>query len=245
MRVVPNKFPAFGPWPEDGAHAGLFTHCPAVGRQEVVVHSPRHLLSLADLSSRELELVAAAWKERAAAAREQGFPYLQVLVNEGRGAGASLAHSHSQLVWLREEPPLVADERRALEEAGECLLCRLLAAELEQRVRIVAERDGLVLLCPFAGRAPYELLVAPLACEADPFLSSGRLADALALASDGIARLRAVQGPVPFNLWLHAPGHWHVELLPRLTVLAGLELGAGYYVNTLAPEAAAGILREA
>jgi UDPglucose--hexose-1-phosphate uridylyltransferase len=209
----------------------------------VVIHSPRHVRTLADLSSRELEQVAEAWQARAAAAREQGFAYVQALVNEGRAAGASLAHTHSQLVWLQEEPPLVAQERRAQSEEGGCVLCRVLRAELEQRIRVVAERDGLVLLCPFAGRGPYELLVAPQECEADPF-TSPRLGVALGLAAEGIRRLRVAEGPVPLNLWVHATGHWHLEVLPRLTVLAGLELGSGYFVNTLAPESAAGVLRE-
>ena len=119
--------------------------------------------SLADLTGRELELVAQAWGARAEAAREAGFPYLHALVNEGPGAGASLAHSHSQLVWLPQDPPLVAQEREIREAAGTCLLCRVLADEREQRIRIVEERDGLLLLCPFAGRQPYELLpIVPL-----------------------------------------------------------------------------------
>jgi UDPglucose--hexose-1-phosphate uridylyltransferase len=169
---------------------------------------------------------------------------VQALVNEGAAAGASLAHSHSQLVWLREEPPVVAAKRRVVVEAGECLLCRVLDAERKQRVRIVAERDGLLLLCPFAGRCPYEMLVAPLACRDDPFKGGG-LSPALALVAEGARRLRVAEGVVAFNVWLHAPGHWHFEIVPRLTLLAGLELGAGYYVNTVAPESAAGILREA
>ena len=244
MRVVPNKFPAFGPWPEDGERAGLLARRAAVGRQEVVVHSPRHVLSLADLTVRELANVGGTWQARVETARAHGFPFVHALVNEGRGAGASLAHSHSQLVWLREEPPAVVQERAEQGAAGGCLLCRLLREELDQRIRVVAQRDGLVLLCPFAGRGPYEMLVAPLGCEADPFTSEA-LTPGLALAADGVRRLRAAEGSVPINLWLHAPGHWHIELLPRLTVLAGLELGAGYYLNTLAPESAAGVLREA
>ncbi len=120
----------------------------------------------------ELELVAEAWQARAAAAREAGFPYVHALVNEGAGAGASLAHSHSQLVWLEQEPPLVAQEREAQSAAGGCLLCRVLAEEREQRIRVVEEREGLILLCPFAGRQPYELLAAPLECESDPFTSA-------------------------------------------------------------------------
>ena len=169
---------------------------------------------------------------------------MQALVNEGRAAGASLAHSHSQLVWLTEIPPLVAQEQAAQSGAGPCVLCRVLAEEREHRIRIVAERDGLVALCPFAGRQPYELLVAPLECEEDAFASS-RLGAALALVADGLRRLRVSEGPVAVNAWVHALGHWHIEVLPRLSTLAGLELGAGYYVNTLAPESAAGLLREA
>lgn len=244
VRVVPNKFPAFGPWPRTGDRGeGLFARRAAIGRQEVVVHSPRHVRTISDLGSKELDLVAGAWQARAAAAREAGFGYVHALVNEGAGAGASLAHSHSQLVWFEEEPPLVAQEREAREADGGCLLCRVLAGEREQRIRVVEERNGLILLCPFAGRQPYELLAAPLDCEADPF-TSALLAEALVLAAEGIRRIRVAEGAVALNLWLHAGGHWHIEVLPRLGVLAGIELGAGYFVNTMAPESAAGVLRE-
>ena len=244
LRVVPNKFPAFGPWPRSGDRSdGLFARRAAVGRQEVVVHSPRHVRTIADLGSKELDLVSVAWQARAATAREAGFPYVHALVNEGAAAGASLVHSHSQLLWLEQEPPLVAQEREARTAGGGCLLCRVLAGEQEQRIRVVEEREGLILLCPFAGRQPYELLAAPLDCEEDPF-SSPRLAAALGLAAEGIRRIRVAEGPVALNLWLHAGGHWHLEVLPRIGVLAGIELGAGYFVNTLAPESAAGILRE-
>jgi UDPglucose--hexose-1-phosphate uridylyltransferase len=244
VRVVPNKFPAFGPWSDEGDRTtGLFARRAARGRQEVVIHSPRHVRTLADLSVRELGWVAEAWQARAAAAHEQGFPYMQALVNEGIPAGASLQHSHSQLVWLAEEPPLVAQERQVQAEEGGCVLCRVLTEELEQRIRVVSEREGLVLLCPFAGRQPYELLVAPRDCESDPFASE-LLGSALALVAEGLRRLRVAEGPVPVNVWLHASGHWHLEIVPRLTVLAGLELGSGYFVNTLTPESAAGVLRE-
>jgi UDPglucose--hexose-1-phosphate uridylyltransferase len=245
VRVVPNKFPAFGPWPRGGDRVGgLFARRAAVGRQEVVIHSPRHVRTIADLRVRELELVAEAWQARAAAARDAGLPYVHALINEGAGAGASLPHSHSQLVWLEDEPPLVVQERRTQEEEGGCVVCRVLVEEREQRIRIVEEREGIVLLCPFAGRQPYEMLAAPLECEGEPF-TSARLGAALTLAAEGVRRLRVAEGDVPLNLWLHAGGHWHVEMMPRFGVLAGVELGSGYFVNTLAPESAAGVLREA
>ena len=244
VRVVPNKFPAFGPWPRDGDRPDtLLARRAAVGRQEVVVHSPRHVRTIADLGVRELGLVAEAWQARAEAARENGFPYVHALVNEGAGAGASLPHSHSQLVWLEEVPPLVAQEHALLTASGGCVLCEVVEEERSQRMRLVDERDGVILLCPFAGRQPYEMLAAPLECEADPF-TSDRLAAALVLAAEGVRRLRVAEGAVSLNIWLHAGGHWHLEILPRLGVLAGIELGAGYFVNTLAPESAAGVLRE-
>lgn len=216
VRVVPNLYPA-------------------LERQEVVVSTPRHVRTLAELTSEEIAAVAEAWAERARAARAEGFPYMQALLNEGRDAGASLPHAHTQLVWLREPPPAVLAERTA---EGDCGVCELLDAN------VVAERDGLVLACPPAGRLPYELLLAPRAHEPDG-PESPLLPAALGLLADAIRRLHAVEGTIPLNAWLHDGGHWHVEVLPRLTVLAGLELGAGIYVNSLPPESAMQALRDA
>ena len=245
VRVVPNKFPAFlDAGAPERARGDIFESQPASGRQEVVIHTPRHRRSLSELAMRELHWIAEAWQARAAAAREQGFPYVQALVNEGRAAGASLAHSHSQLIWLPDDPPLVAREGAVQAEGGDCVLCRMLGEERDQRIRVVDERDGLLLLCPFAGRQPYEMLVAPLTCEDDAFTSS-LLGPALALVAEGLRRLRVAEGAVAVNAWVHPRRHWHIEVLPRLSTFAGLELGAGYYVNTLAPESAAGMLRGA
>lgn len=250
IRVVPNKFPAFLPATATGQHPrdGLFESRAAAGRQEVVVHSPRHVVSFADLAGREIADVAAAWRARAGEARDAGHAYVQALLNEGRSAGASIAHSHSQLVWLDREPPAVDRERAEGARAAGCLLCLVLAEERAHGTRVVDEQDGVVALCPWASRAPYELLVAPAGCEPDAFASS-RLETALFLLSSAIHRLRLLEGRVPLNAWLHtcafgrADGHWHLELVPRLTVQAGLELGAEVYVNPLPPEQAAETLR--
>ncbi len=173
---------------------------PAFDRQEIVVHTPRHARSLAELSPDETALVAAAWWARAAAAREEGFVYVHALVNEGRDAGSSLPHTHSQLVWLREDPPVVAEERV---RGGEgCAVCEALAEERAADERIVAEQDGLVLLCPYASRLPYEMLIAPAEHEADGFASDS-LGSALSLLADGLRRLQTVEGPRPLNCWLH------------------------------------------
>jgi UDPglucose--hexose-1-phosphate uridylyltransferase len=200
VRVVPNLYPAFE-------------------RQEVVVHSPRHVRSFAELSDDEVDAVAEAWQARREAAREEGFDYVHALINEGAAAGSSLPHSHSQLVWLRERPPEVARESDSA------------AAQLLQEL-VVAELDGMRAVVHPAGRLPYEMLIG-----GEPFL----LGTALLLLREVVARLRAVEGAVPWNAWLH---EGHLEVVPRLSVLAGVELGAGIYVNTVAPEDAAAALQK-
>jgi UDPglucose--hexose-1-phosphate uridylyltransferase len=182
--------------------------------------------SFAELEDGEVELVAEAWSVRRETALEEGFGYVHAMVNEGRFAGASLAHSHSQLVWLDEPPPAIVAERGDVREL------------LEDQL-VIAGSGSLVLACHPAGRVPYELLIADHAgVEFD-------LAEALSLLREGIRRLRAVEGAVAWNAWLHAGERSHLEVVPRLAVFAGLELGAEIYVNTLAPEEAARRLRAA
>lgn len=222
VRVVPNKYPAVAG--EDG-------------RNEVVIHSPRHVTSLADLDSGEIREVALAWRERARAARELGFPYVHALLNEGAPAGGSLPHTHSQLVWLSGVPPVVADEDASALRA-------MVEMEVAGGERVVGREDGVVAFCPAAGRAPYEVLVAPTSPEEHAF-ESALLPAALELLADSIRRLHTVEERVPLNAWLHTGSHWHLELVPRLTIAAGLELGAGVYVNPLPPEEAALRLRSA
>jgi UDPglucose--hexose-1-phosphate uridylyltransferase len=207
VRVIPNLYPAFQ-------------------RQEVVVHAPEHARSIAELDDTQLALVAEAWQRR-----ERAAPgYLHALINEGRVAGSSLAHTHSQLVWLADVPPAVAREEnfgRALERSYEVL-----------------ERDGVMAACSYAPRLPYETIVAPLAPEGDPW-SSELLASALSLLAELVRRLHAIgNGPIPLNAWLHHGEWWHLELVPRLTALAGIELGAEIYVSTVDPADAAKNLRE-
>jgi UDPglucose--hexose-1-phosphate uridylyltransferase len=221
VRVVPNLYPAFA-------------------RHEVVVHVPRHARSLAELTPDELRSVAEAWRARAAVT-DGG--YLHACVNDGHEAGASLSHSHSQLVWLDETPPVVRAELDHWQQHG-CGVCALVAGELEHGERLLWQEEGLVALCPYASRAPYELLVAPVEHEADG-LRSALLGSALALAGRGARAFHAVEGPRPLNAWLHAAEHWHVEVVPRVAGLGGIELGAGVAINPLPPDEAATALRNA
>jgi len=198
VRVVPNLYPA-------------------LERQEVVVHTPRHALTVAGLTDDELALVAEAWRLRA-----EAMPgYVHALVNEGREAGSSLPHSHSQLVWLPVEP----------------------GPEPPREGETILERDGLVAWSPRLARLPYESAIAPIEREPDG-LRSRLLAPALQLLAELVRRVHALEGPAPLNAWLHNhPSGWRIVLLPRLSVLAGLELGAGIYVNAVSPEEAAARLR--
>ena len=203
VRVIPNLYPA-------------------LERQEVVVHTPEHLRSVAELSSDQLELVAEAWQRRAA----EVPGYVHAFVNEGREAGSSLPHTHSQLAWFADQPPVPATER-GLALDGETVL----------------ERDGLAVQAPRVSRVPYELVIAPVEAEPQAFRSE-RLGAALALLGEAARRIHAVRGVIPLNAWLHDTSHWHVEVLPRTAVLAGLELGEGVYLNSMPPEQAAAALRE-
>jgi len=200
VRVVPNLYPA-------------------LDRQEVVVHSRRHIRSIAEAEDEELELVAEAWRRRAADEPGYVFP----LLNEGREAGASLPHSHSQLIWLPEAPPPRA----------------------RPRAEAVFEQGGLVVASPWASRVPYETVIGPAEPGGDA-LASRYLAPALKLLAELVRRLRTLEGRVPLNAWIERGSNdWSLVLFPRLNVLAGLELGTGIYVNTLAPEEAADRLRTA
>jgi UDPglucose--hexose-1-phosphate uridylyltransferase len=215
-RVVPNLYPAFE-------------------HQEVIVHSPRHVRSLAELYDDELGALATAWSARLEAVRVGGrWPYL--FVNEGQEAGASLPHSHSQLAWFPEAPPAVTAELPNLAK-GTCALCELLADDTLE----VAFDSSVTLRAAYAARVPYEMLVAPLDHASNP--SEADLRAVLALLRRAVGRLRGHEGPIALNVWLHAGEHWHFEVVPRISELAGIELGAEFYVNWLPPEEAAERLR--
>lgn len=197
---------------------------PALERHEVVIHGPAHLHSIGELTDATLELVAEAWQQRA---REAGG-LCMALLNEGHDAGASLPHSHSQLAWLPATPPAEAGERGLPETLP------------------LLESGGLVAGCPLASRVPYEVLIAPERDEGDG-LTSDLLAPALCLLAEVVRRLQRVRGRafVPLNAWLHRGAPWHLELFPRMTRLAGLELGAGVWVDPVSPEQAVEELRGA
>jgi UDPglucose--hexose-1-phosphate uridylyltransferase len=263
VRAVPNKYPLLeerdGAGTEDpgdplGAGRGdpeLFASVPAAGSHEVIAHTPAHLSSMSDLSVEQTALAIEGWRERARALGD--FAYVHIMVNEGQAAGASLEHTHAQAYGLDFVPTVVARERERFtahnaRTMGGCLLCDVLQAEVRRRDRLIAVDDEAVLLNPYASRMPYEFQLVPRRHEP-------RFADAAAtgaaLLHAGLSRLRRLLGaPPPLNIWVRtAPRgadkfHWHIDVVPRLTELAGFELGTGVNVNIVAPERAATELRE-
>ena len=268
VRVVPNLYPALDPPGADETDAqhgpasdplatgrgapDLFAARPATGAHEVIVNAPRPVSSLADLARDELEAAMGVWRERILA--HAGAAYVHVIVNEGREAGASLPHTHAQLYALPFVPATVARERERFtayrdRTQGRNLLEDVLQEEVRQGERIVAIDAEAVVLCPFASRVPFQLQLVPRRPRAR-FEDAGALGAGVLL--EGLGRLSGVLGAVPpLNLWVRtAPADaeafcWRIDVLPRLTYLAGLELGAGLNLNIVPPERAAALLRDA
>jgi UDPglucose--hexose-1-phosphate uridylyltransferase len=258
VRVVPNLYPALtsengaaGWVGTDQAHPELFTALPAHGAHEVIVNSPESVLSLAELAAEQVHAAMEVWRERMRAHSE--CSYVQLIVNERREGGASLPHTHAQVYALDFVPAEVARERErasayATRTMGHDLLEDLVAEEVRLRERTVAIDEEAVLLAPYASRVPFQLMLAPRRPRAR-FEDDGPLG--AALLHDGLQRLaRRIGSSPPLNLWVRTAPRgaerfcWRIDVLPRLTHLAGLELSTGLNLNILAPEHAATLLRE-
>jgi UDPglucose--hexose-1-phosphate uridylyltransferase len=256
VRVVPNLYPALdpdSPQPPPEAKPDLFTATPARGAHEVVVNAPDPVSSLADLQADQVAAAMDVWRARMRAHAEHAS-YVHVLVNERREAGASLPHTHAQVYALDFVPAQVARERErfgayAQRTMGGNLLQDLVQEEVKLRRRTVAIDDEAVLIAPYGSRLPFQLMLVPRRPRAR-FEDDGPTA--AALLHDALGRLaRRLGHSPPLNLWVRTAPRgadefcWRIDIVPRLTHLAGLELGTGVHLNILAPEQAASELRDA
>ncbi|HSD24077.1 MAG TPA: DUF4921 family protein [Solirubrobacterales bacterium] len=281
VRAVPNLYPALAQaWEDDtptaqdgGAEAGggfaaagdplrttsrgrevdLFGASVATGFHEVIVNSPKHHTSLGQLDDEELAAAVTGWRERMRVHGERAA-YVQLIVNEGHEAGASLEHSHAQLYALGFVPAAVARERERFSSynqhtMGGDLLAAIASEEVRRRDRLVAIDDDALLICPWASRSPFELRIIPrnpaASFEQDGEVGVGMLRTAL-------RALEGRFGSVPqFNAWtITAPRgaesfHWHLDIAPRIGIRAGFEMSTGVELNVFPPERAARELREA
>jgi UDPglucose--hexose-1-phosphate uridylyltransferase len=234
------------------ARPDLFSATPATGAHEVIVNGPQPVPSLADLPAEQVAAAMDVWRERMHTHAQSA--YVQLIVNECREAGASLPHTHAQLYALDFVPADVARERErfgayATRTTGQNMLEDLVAEEVRRRERIVAIDDDAVLLVPYASRVPFQLMLAPRRPRAR-FEDDGPTG--AALLHDGLRRLARHLGcSPPLNLWVRTAPRgadhfcWRIDVLPRLTHLAGLELSTGVNLNIVAPEDAAARLRKA
>ncbi len=253
-RVVPNLYPALG---GDAAKGGvervepdLFASRPASGAHEVIVNGPGHVTAMAELDGEQFAAAIETWRARMRAHADAS--YVQVIVNEGAGAGASLDHTHAQLYALDFVPAAVAREREragAYSErtaGGGGLLSDVLVEEVRRRERLVAIDEEAALICPWASRSPFELRVVPRVASPS-FAEDGGGAAMIRTA----LRLLAERFDSPeLNLWVRTaprgaePFHWHVDVAPRLSTKAAFEFSTGVDINTYPPERAAADLRE-
>jgi UDPglucose--hexose-1-phosphate uridylyltransferase len=255
VRVVPNLYPALeldSPPTSADAQPDLFSASPASGAHEVIVNAPESVLSLADLPLARVTGAMEVWRERMRA--HANSAYVQLIVNERREAGASLEHTHSQLYALDFVPAEVARERErcgayATRTMGRSLLEDLVAEEVRRGERIVAIDEEAVLLAPYGSRTPFQLMLAPRTPRMR-FEDDGPLGSAL--LHDGLTRLARHFGTSPpMNMWVRTAPRgaehfcWRIDIAPRLTHLAGLELSTGVNLNIVAPEHAAAVLRDA
>jgi UDPglucose--hexose-1-phosphate uridylyltransferase len=269
VRVVPNKFPAFASAPAEARNNGgsggpprpgavaarsmplLYRSAPTAGVHEVVIHNPDHEATLSDLPVPAVARVMAAWRGRLAAHRDPRFGAVLVIVNQGRTAGASLEHPHSQLFATAGRPDRVQAELDRL-AGDDCAACATVAAERDGP-RLVGRAGELLTICPWASAAPFEALLLPAGHR--PRFEEGTDGDDAVMAGavrDLLRRFCGVAGGhAPYNLVLHSapPGvddfHWHLHLLPRLTTYGGFELGTGVIINVVDPDLAAESLRAA
>ena len=265
VHLYPNDFAAFAPG-EDAfvtGCEGLYATNGARGACDVVLYSPDHDRTPAQLSEAQWLEVIVLWARRTEElyARD-GIAYVSIFENQGEAIGVTMPHPHGQIYALPVVPPFVEQEfasaREWLAETGRCLHCTMLAQELSARERIVCENDGFVAFVPFYGRFPSEVHLYSKR-------HVGRLADLTVLEQSQLANLLsmvrrkydALYGfPLPLMMALRqspddqrSAAHFHIQFLPiqrsatKLKFLAALESAHGMFLNDTRAEDQAAALR--
>lgn len=260
LRVVPNKFPALRIEGELGKAAdGIYDRMHGIGAHEVVIESERHDVDLFDLPEKRFEDVLWAYRDRLVDLKnDHRFKSVIIFKNHGAAAGASLTHSHSQLIALPVIPKRVMEEMNGCKEyyrfRDRCLFCDIVVQEMDQKVRIVEETGEFLAFAPYAPRFPFETWIVPKRHQCAYEMIEGDQAKALAAVfRRTLRRLNLALENPPFNFIVHSAPfleravdffHWHIEIMPKLTKVAGFEWGSGFYINPTPPEESAKYLRE-
>lgn len=260
IRVVPNKYPALrieGDLDKKGI--GMFDMMNGIGAHEVVIETPKHFEEISDMPESQIEEIIWAWRDRVIdLKKDKRFKYILIFKNKGSQAGASLEHPHSQIIALPIVPIRVSQELEGSKEyfnfKDRCVFCDIIQQEIEEKDRLVEENHEFISIVPFAARFPFEIWILPKKHSSN-FIDVSK-SDVVSLSKvlkRSMMRLKKLLSDPPFNLVIHTSPldkynlnyyHWHIEIMPRLTKVAGFEWGTGFYINPTKPENCAKYLRE-
>ncbi|MFC2002000.1 galactose-1-phosphate uridylyltransferase [Chloroflexota bacterium] len=262
VRVVPNRFAALTlegnvTRIEEGR---FFRKMDGFGVHEVIIEGPSHNTPLALMTYEQVEKVVIAYQERYNSLKKnRQLKFIHIFKNHGWAAGTSLIHSHSQLVATPIMAPYyhrkfdVAHEYHA--DRGRCLYCDLIAWDLEKaRNRVIAETKEFVIVHPYASRVPYETWILPKKhCASFGLFPAVHLAELSMVLKDTLFSLYKGLDNPSFNLMIDSTTtededdpyyHWHIRIVPRLTTIAGFEMGSGIYISTALPEDTARLMKK-
>lgn len=260
VRVIPNKFPALaieGDLSRRGD--GMFDMMNGVGAHEVIVETPKHSCNFDEMEQRQVEQVMWAYRERIIdLKKDPRLQYILIFKNKGRDAGASLEHTHSQLIALPIVPKRVSEELKGSREyfnfKERCVFCDIIRQEIQDGSRVVAENQDFIILSPYAPKSPYETWILPKQHQSSfEMVRPDQMPQLAQMLHRLMLKMAAVLGNPPYNYMIHTAPlhqdpphfHWHIEIMPKLTQVAGFEWGSGFYINPAPPEDAAQELRAA
>ena len=261
VRVVPNKFPVLGIEGDLNRQGeGMYDKMNGIGAHEVIIEGPDHNKTFGELPEKLIEEVLWAFRDRVNdLKKDKRFRYIILFKNFGDAAGASLEHPHSQLIALPVIPKRVKEEvdgaKLFYDLKERCIYCDIIRQEAAAGARMVAETDRFVVLAPYAPRFPFETWIMPKRHESHyEETDAATLANLAWVLRTTIRKIDKVLERPAYNFIVHssplqdpplAHYHWHVEIIPKLTKVAGFEWGTGFYINPTPPEESAKFLREA
>lgn len=260
LRVVPNKFPALRVEGDlDRQGEGLYDRMNGVGAHEVVVESANHMETLADMDERQVAELIWAFRDRVVdLKKDRRLRYVMLFKNHGEAAGASLEHPHSQIIALPVVPKRVQEEidgaRKYYDFKERCVYCDILRQEVRDGERVVQQTDEFLTMCPFAARFPFETWILPFRHDSHfENIQEHEVYNLAWMLRVLLRRMDRVLEKPAYNLIIHSAPvqeasyshyHWHIEIIPKLTRVAGFEWGTGLFINPTPPEEAARFLRD-
>ena len=259
VRVIPNKFPALKIEGDlDRTGIGMYDMMNGIGAHEVIIESPNHNAGFHSYSSEQISRILQTYVSRYRdLKRDRRFRYILIFKNNGLEAGASLDHPHSQLIATPIIPKRAMEElegaKRYYYYKERCVFCDMIRQELSSGKRIVDENENFVSFNPFASRFPFETWIIPKDHK-DSFgdIEENEIESLADIMHSTLRKLITTLGNPPYNYIIHTSPceehsgehyHWHIEIMPRLTKVAGFEWGSGFYVNPVTPEDATRYLR--